>query len=188
MILRIELRIIILIVIFCTALSACEGEDGIIGTGEKSDLVNGLGQKGPFISGSDVSITPLISDNFSTPDTILTNTTDNLGNFNFSAPLNTAYKISIHGIYLNELTGLASSQAMTLNSVYLKNISTRDISSVNVLTHLAFQRIIFLIDSGVSVATAIMTAQQELLTFIVTDITQKNNTPSYNSPFSSWTL
>jgi len=189
MIREFKLRLIVAaVILLSTILSACEGEDGIIGTGEKSDLVNGIGQKGPFIADSQVSISPLQQDNVAAPSAIITRTTDNLGNFKFSAELDTAYQISIQGVYLNELTGLASSQALTLNAVYIKQVSSKDISSVNVLTHLIYQRVLFLIVSGVSVVAAMDTAQQELLTFMATHVTLQNTIANTSGVFHKWTL
>lgn len=143
--------------------SACSGGDEIIGTGGKpndSQEVQGVAQKGPFIIGSNVTVNLLTDTGQASTDTIITSTSDDLGNFNFKLDAPGLVHIKVDGYHFNEITGAVSSSQITLNATF----DTRNTSFVivNVLTHLINNRIQYLVKHGSVPADAIVQAQTEL--------------------------
>lgn len=136
--------------------------------------VDGLVEKGPFISGSSVSIYELDKDLNGTGK-VFNTTTDNEGAFsiNTSASLVSPYiKLSVNGYYFNEFTGKLSVAPIILES--LADISQTDNAkiNVNILTHLEIPRVLKLVSDGLGLQEAKQQAQKELLSaFLITDKT-----------------
>mgnify|MGYP001030520270 FL=1 len=126
--------------------------------------VKGKVEKGPFIKGSTITLQPLDSKmnslGTSYPGIIL----DDDGSFDMgSLKLDAPYALlTTNGYFYNEVYGDLSNGTITLQAI----VDLRDNSTVNVnlLTHLAKERIKRLIDNGSSFSDANKQAQKELLT------------------------
>jgi hypothetical protein len=125
--------------------------------------VQGAAQKGPFVINSTVLINQLTATGQATGETILTRTTDGIGNFTFSTTRAGAVQISVEGYHFNEITGTVSDGPLTLRAIYDVSTNGQQTAYVNVLTHLINNRVQKLLADGFSVASAISQAQQELL-------------------------
>ncbi|WP_342383733.1 RagB/SusD family nutrient uptake outer membrane protein [Bacteroides ovatus] len=126
--------------------------------------VKGKVEKGPFIKGSTITLQPLDSKmnplGTSYPGTIL----DDDGSFDMgSLKLDAPYALlTTNGYFYNEVYGDLSNGTITLQAI----VDLRDNSTVNVnlLTHLAKERVKRLIGNGSSFGDANKLAQKELLT------------------------
>lgn len=125
--------------------------------------IEGQVQKGPFISGSSVTIYEL--DENLTPTGMSFNTPikDNQGTFSLSnIPLDTTFvKLKADGFYYNEIKGKLSDAQISLYA--LADISNIQKVNVNLLTHLEYERAEFLFHRGSTLAEAKAQAQQEIL-------------------------
>ena len=85
----------------------------------KEDIkIYGSVEKGPFVIGSSVTVNVLNEQGEHTDSTIVTNTKDNFGNFNFKVPADSTLQITASGYYRNEITGELSKGIITLRSIY----------------------------------------------------------------------
>ena len=125
--------------------------------------VKGQVEKGPFISGSVISMQPLNEKMHAVGSTYSATITDDMGSFSFNAEkfAEPFARLSVNGYFYNEYKGALSNGQITLQSV----VDLRDKSSVNVnlLTHLKYQRVLNLIKDGASFVDANAQAQEELL-------------------------
>ena len=144
-------------------LTACiGGDDGIIGTGH---TINGTAEKGPFVIGSSVTVNELTSTGQATNKTYLSQTTNSLGDFNFTAEQPGPVQIVVNGYHFNELTSHLSQGTLTLRAIYDVSDTATQVANVNVMTHLIHNRVLELISDGaMSIAAAITQAQAELQT------------------------
>ena len=125
--------------------------------------VQGKVEKGPFISGSEISIQPMDAKLQVLGSMFNTSITDDLGNFVLgSKEFPTPYaEFMANGYFFNEVKGQLSNGTLTLRAlVDLKNNTT---VNVNVLTHLKYARIKNLVASGKRFDEANEQAQKELL-------------------------
>ncbi len=126
--------------------------------------VNGAVEKGPFIVGSTVTINMLSEQGENTGFTIVTNTTDDLGSFQYSVESEKLLQITSTGYYRNEITGGLSTGILTLRSIYKATSESEQYAYVNLLTHLTSNRVLQLIRSlGVSYEQAVEQTEAEFL-------------------------
>ena len=125
--------------------------------------VIGKVEKGPFISGSTITIQPMDSKLQVIGSMFNTTITDNVGNFSFGAKeFQTPYaEMMATGYFFNEVKGSLSTGTLVLRS--LVDLSDNSTVNVNILTHLKYPRIKKLIESGKSFKEANTQAQTELL-------------------------
>lgn len=125
--------------------------------------VQGKVEKGPFISGSDISIQPMDADLQVIGSLFNTSITDDLGNFALGSKLFTSpyAEFIANGYFFNEVKGELSNGTLTLRA--LVDLSDNTTVNVNVLTHLKYARIKNLVASGKRFDEANKQAQQELL-------------------------
>ena len=118
--------VLLLAMVFIVTLTACgSGGDGNTNTNQGGQTpeepeveVVGAVQKGPFLIGSTVTVNLLSSDAVNTDSTVITNTIDDLGRFNFSLDAGSdLIELSATGYYRNEITGELSQGTITLRSV-----------------------------------------------------------------------
>ncbi|MGB0938822.1 MAG: Ig-like domain-containing protein [Colwellia sp.] len=130
---------------------------------QKKDItIIGSVEKGPFVIGSTVTINILNEKGENTDATIVTKTTDDLGNFEFKVPAGSIMEISASGYYRNEITGGLSDGELTLRSIFKASESESQNANVNLLTHLTSNRVLELIKAGESsFDKAIQQAEQE---------------------------
>lgn len=125
--------------------------------------INGLVQKGPFISGSSITLQEL--DDTFTPNgkTYNTTTNDDFGSFKLKSVISSPYvEVIAQGFYFNEVSGNLSWTSLTLRAL-LKTSSTMP-ANVNILTTLTDQRIMFLVEkNGLSFDDAQKQAEAEIL-------------------------
>ena len=158
-----------LLVMACGDDDAKEGNDGSGNSGYSSTftpqelVVKGNVEKGPFISGSTITMQPLNKKMQATGSTYTATITDNYGSFTFNPEkFDEPYaRLSVNGYFYNEYKGNLSKGQITLQSV----VDLKDKSSVNVnlLTHLKYQRVMNLIEDGKDYTAANKQAQEELL-------------------------
>jgi len=163
------------ILMFCVSallVIACGDDDTKEGTdGNNSDskftpqelVVKGNVEKGPFISGSMITMQPLNQKMKATGSSYTATITNDDGSFTFNPEkFEEPYaRLSVNGYFYNEYKGKLSNGQITLQSV----VDLKDKSSVNVnlLTHLKYQRVMNLIEDGKNFTTANKQAQEELL-------------------------
>lgn len=146
-------------------IASCDDKLGSEDNFEPTDYtVKGKVEKGPFISGSTISLQPMnakLSPNGSTYSTLVT---DNAGNYAFSATtLETPYvQLTANGYFYNEITGNLSNGTLSLRA--LVNLADQPSANINVLTHLKYARVLDLIEKDKkSYKEANKQAQEELL-------------------------
>ncbi|MGL1887888.1 MAG: hypothetical protein OCD76_15340 [Reichenbachiella sp.] len=111
--------------------------------------VDGLVQKGPYVNGSSIIIYELSSDLLQTGKVFSTKILDNSGAFSLrSLDLQSTFAIiEADGFYFNEITASVTETALSLNAIV--DLSESDDFNVNVLTHMAYARVQYLVDNGI---------------------------------------
>lgn len=125
--------------------------------------LEGVAQKGPFITGSSIQIQEL-NENFS-PNGVSYNisTEDNFGSFNIESEIGTDFiEIISTGFFFNEVSGEVTNTNLTLRA--LSPVEEVLNCNINILTTLAKKRIVYLInEENRTYYTAKTQAQLELL-------------------------
>lgn len=154
------------------AVSGCGDDDNDItkdngGSGDSNFtpselIVKGQVEKGPFISGSTINMQPMNGQLKAIGSTYSTTITDDAGSFTFSPEkFEQPYaRLSVNGYFYNEYKGKLSNGQITLQSVV--DLQDKATVNVNLLTHLKYQRIMNLVESGKSFKEANAQAQEEL--------------------------
>ena len=148
---------------------AC-GDDGSSATSEQASVVSiekksisGISQKGPFVEGSSVKLYELRSKDYAlTGKNFTGKINSNDGKFSLpSVTLSSQYALlEANGYFRNEVTGEKSKGTITLNA--LTDLSDREKVNVNLLTHLEYERALYLIGTGLSVKAAKKQAEAEI--------------------------
>jgi len=125
--------------------------------------VYGVVQKGPFINGTTITISELDADFNQTGKVYSTQILDNEGNYRLnSLDFNTQYvELKATGYYFNEVSGGVSAAPITLYS--LADLSEERTLNINILSHLARNRMLHLIAEGSSFEEAKIQAEQDLI-------------------------
>ena len=128
-----------------------------------SGTISGVSQKGPFIKGSTVKLYELDEKLHQTGVHYSTTIDNDEGLYHIdSVVLTKPYAwMVVNGYFLDEYTGKKSSKEITLNGL-VKVEKGKDIN-INVLSHLAFNRINYLVQQGLSIAEAQKQAEAEVL-------------------------
>ena len=137
--------------------------------------VFGKVEKGPFVSGSTISIQPMDSKLQVLGSMFNTVITDDLGNFMLgSKEFSTPYaEFMANGYFFNEVKGVLSNGTLTLRAIV--DLQDNTTVNVNILTHLKYSRIKNLVYSGKNYTEANEQAQKELLSaFGLTNLTNKD--------------
>lgn len=151
---------------FFVLFSSC-GEDQQTGEeslGSHTYNVSGKVEKGPFVSGSTITIQPMDSKLQVRGDFYSSTIQDDMGNFSFGSKLFEApyAELTANGYFFNEVEGNLSSGTLSLRA--LVDLSDETTVNVNVLTHLKYQRVQKLVGEGMSFKEANTQAQKELFT------------------------
>lgn len=170
-----KIRIIFIVFSLIVAMSiSCkkEKEENTIVVTKSS--VNGVIQKGPFISGSSISIYEMDASLSQTGKSYTTQITNNKGTFQLSnVALTYAYVcLRADGFYFNEITGLQSNSQISLYAV--SDLTNKSSINVNILSHIEKPRIEYLVSQGIHFSLAKKQAEQEILNIFSIS---KNNLP-----------
>lgn len=130
----------------------------------KSQLTGKI-EKGPFLTGSKITLYELDNELKQTGKNIFkTETTNDNGDFIFDSKMELSsqfVELEISGYFFNEVSGSRSSSQITLNA--LADVSGKNKVNVNILTHLVCKRIKKLVSDGLSFSVAQKQAHKELL-------------------------
>ena len=152
------------------------------------DEVSGVTQKGPFLSGSKVLVREM------TDGRTLTQTGNSFngkilndnGEFKINARMLVSQYVMLEatGYYRNEVTGENSGSELTLFAI--TNVNDRNIVNVNLLTHLEYERVVYLVtQKKMKVKEAKTQAQKEVLALLDIDATGFSNSEDLNIAGSS---
>jgi len=125
--------------------------------------IKGLAQKGPFLSGSSITVFDLQSTLAPSGKSFSEQITDNKGSFELdNLSLSSNYvSIRTDGFYFNEVSGKQSTSQITL--LALSDISGKSNLNINLLTHLEKARVEYLMKAGKSFSESKVQAQKEVL-------------------------
>lgn len=127
--------------------------------------ISGKIEKGPFLTGSKISLYELDEKLRQTgKNTFRTETVNDNGEFLFDSKMELAtqfVELEISGFFFNEVEGENSRAQITLNAI--SDISAKNKINVNILTHLEYKRIKKLVADGAQFSKAKEQAQKELL-------------------------
>lgn len=147
--------------LLCVTFTSCEEDHGI-DFEPQTYSVSGKVEKGPFVSGSEITIQPM-SGQMQALGTMYTSTIqDHLGNFYFGSKLfESPYaELTANGYFFNEVTGQLSAGTLYLRAIV--DLSKNATVNVNILTHIKYQRVLNLIAQEKTYAEANSQAQAEL--------------------------
>lgn len=130
----------------------------------KDKSISGVSQKGPFVTGSVVRLYELDGNTYAQTGKSFTGkiTTDD-GKFSVSSvTLVSQYALlEANGYFRNEITDKKSNGTITLNA--LTDLSERKKVNINLLTHLEYERALYLVGTGINVPSAKKQAEVEIL-------------------------
>ena len=130
----------------------------------KDKSISGVSQKGPFVTGSAVKLYELDGKTYAQTGKNFTGkiTTDD-GKFSMSSiTLVSQYALlESNGYFRNEISGNKSKWPITLYA--LTDLSDRKTVNINLLTHLEYDRVLYLVDSGIDFPSAKKLAEDEIL-------------------------
>jgi cysteine-rich repeat protein len=131
-------------------------------TGSDEVDLSGSVQKGPFILGSSVFVSPLDANGDPLGDVYPTVTNNDLGEFEVALPMPGPVAIDSSGFYYNEVTGSLSGAQLTLHAIFVSSGPGPQAAYVNLITHLTERRVRQLLADGQDYAAAIAQADEEL--------------------------
>ena len=137
------------------------------------ETISGVSQKGPFIKGSTVTLYELDEQLNQTGVHYSTTIDNDNGKYHIdSVILSKPYAwMIVKGNFIDEITGKKSTNPITLNGL-VKVEKNKDIN-INILSHLAFNRIQFLVQQGLSISQAQKQAEVEVLKAFNMDADEK---------------
>ena len=151
-------------ILFLTALMFIGCSETGTNTSLEERKIQGVSQKGPFITGSTVYIMELDEKTILQTGRLFKSTIkSDKGDFILEgdAPYSKYVMIEVNGYYRNEITGMKSSSPLTLRAI--TDISHREKVNVNLLTHLEYERVMYLVSNGKSVMDAKAQAEREII-------------------------
>ena len=136
----------------------------------KNKTIRGVSQKGPFLKGSKISIYELDGALSQTGKVFSGSLSSDKGEFSVSSiNLESQYALlESEGYYNNEVTGKKSLSQIRLRA--LTDLSNRDEVNVNLLTHLAFDRSLYLVQNSESISVTEAKKQAEKEIFNIFDM------------------
>ena len=129
----------------------------------KDKSISGVSQKGPFVTGSAVKLYELDGATYAqTGKSFTGKIASDDGKFSVaSVTLASQYAVlEANGYFRNEVTGKKSSGTITLNA--LTDLSERENVNINLLTHLEYERALYLVGTGINVPSAKKQAEAEI--------------------------
>jgi hypothetical protein len=145
---------------------------GIFVSCEKDDKppkvfsISGKAQKGPFVTGTSVTLNELNSGLGQTGKSFTTSISSDDGSFRLSnIELNSDFALlTANGFYFSEIYGELSAATLSLQAI--TDLSGKELVNINVLTHLIKGRIESLVSAGLSFQEANDQAKFEFLAFL----------------------
>lgn len=147
-----------LTLIIALGINACGG-------GSSSPSLTGTAQKGDFLTDGSVSFSQLSAQGVITSKSAETKIKNNLGEFATSLAWNDWTKMSVSGLFFNEVTGKNSKTELTLNNITDIGSSSGNIN-INLFTHMIAARIQQRVNTGQSLSNAKKQALKELKTLL----------------------
>ena len=147
------------------------------------DEVSGVTQKGPFLMGSKVEVHE-IADGRSlkqTGNSFKGKIMNDKGEFSVNARMLVSQYVALEavGYYRNEVTGENSNSELTLFAI--TDVTDRNIVNVNLLTHLEYDRVNYLVtEKKMKVRDAKKQAQREIFALLDIDATGFSNSEDLN--------
>lgn len=135
----------------------------LIACGGDPVTLSGAVNKGPYVLGSTVSVSPVDGDGEPSGEVFLTQTRNDLGEFEVEVPGRGFVALEGNGFYFNEVTGDLSAAPITLRAFYEVTSDGSQQAYVNPFTHLSSLRVKELATDGQSIAGAIAQAEGELV-------------------------
>ena len=124
--------------------------------------LEGAVQKGPFVEGGTVTVTPLSATGVPIGETSSTTTHNDFGHFAIDVDSVGPKAIQAEGFYYNEVVGARSGAALTLRAHQVTTGAFSQHVNVNLVTHLASGRVRTLVAEGMPFEDAIEQAEEEL--------------------------
>ena len=152
-----------------TLLVGCGDDGGNGGSGPSGNeaitnkTITGVSQKGPFVNGASVTVQELDGKTLAqTGKSFKGKISNDKGEFSVpNVTLSSKYALlEANGYYWNENTRRQSAGPITLNA--LADLSKRDNVNINLLTHLEYERALYLISTSKGVADAKKQAEGEI--------------------------
>lgn len=129
----------------------------------KEVSVSGVSQKGPFVTGAAVKLYELNAKTYAqTGKSFVGKIVSDDGKFSLlNVTLSSQYALlEANGYFRNEITGKKSNGTILLNA--LTDLSDRKNVNINLLTHLEYERALYLIGTGLKVSAAKKQAEKEI--------------------------
>ena len=152
------------------------------------DEVSGVTQKGPFLNGSKVLVREMEDGRTltQTGNSFNGKILNDKGEFRINARMLVSQYVMLEatGYYRNEVTGQNSNSELTLFAI--TDVNDRNIVNVNLLTHLEYERVIYLVtQKKMKVRAAKKQAQKEVFALLDIDATNFSNSEDLNLAGSS---
>ncbi len=152
------------------------------------DEVSGVTQKGPFLMGSKVLVREMEDGHTltQTGNSFNGKILNDKGEFKINARMLVSQYVMLEatGYYRNEVTGQNSNSELTLFAI--TDVNDRNIVNINLLTHLEYERVIYLVtQKKMKVRAAKKQAQKEVFGLLNIDATNFSNSEDLNIAGSS---
>lgn len=153
---------IIQVLVFCFLVISCSKEKDN-NTALSLDKVSGYVQKGPYLNGTNITISELSSKLIPTGKNFTSQIIDNKGTFEIKNVelISHFVELKADGFYFNEVTNKNSIAQLSLFA--LSDLTDKTSLNVNILSTLEKSRVNYLISNGKDFATAKKQAQSEIL-------------------------
>ncbi len=124
--------------------------------------LSGAVEKGPFILGTTVNVSPVDAQGGLTGEVFNTSTVNDLGEFNVNFSASGYVALEGIGYYYNEVTGALSTSLLTLRAFHDVAGGGPQAAYLNLMTHLSYSRVQTLVAGGMAFTDAIAQAEQEV--------------------------
>lgn len=124
----------------------------------------GAVQKGPFVLGSTINVSPLDATLNPNGQVFNTKTNDDAGHFAVNFKASGLVSLEGSGFYYNEVSGGLSTSNLTLRALYEIKASGAQNAIINLVTHLTYDRVKNLVIGGATFDAATKQAESELRT------------------------
>ncbi|WP_170932529.1 BspA family leucine-rich repeat surface protein [Belliella buryatensis] len=158
-------------------LGSCESEEPTPDKPQiiKKEKISGFIQKGPFVSGTTVTMNELNSQLVQTGKVFTSTIINDMGLFEVNnIELSSSFvEFTSSGFYFNEVSGEISISSITLTS--LSDVSDKNSINVNVLTHLEKRRVETLMKEGKSFSESKTQSRNELLSVFLMSLSNNSS-------------